>query len=513
MLINPLYLLISSAAVFPVIFHLMRKFGKKEILFPAACLIKDSGVPLKKKFRLRELIQLILRILVIFCTAAAFSRPATKIKFPFSRTISQVAVVADISESVTRSGIYEKEFSGLLDYVSGVCVTGKGQTDFIDEDAFDRSVFCPREIDGSADIPFSLLLCREMGCGEPLLITDRQKISWRGMESLCEDFDAVTFPDSQYVFAVKSVILPEWFLSDDTAYIFLSTNPGFYAGVHSQKTDTVVEAEDGIFLPLFVSSSSDTVLISSTADSLFVILHSKNQIKIFSNNEEIFRRIFSVFPEGKAVKTFFPESASIAFIDESEFLDFTLPGSGEVKVFVFLDDASKLGNYVEVLTGVSSSPLPDKPAVIRQGLTGFLGTTVLYKVLLTPPKDLANSHSVINRFEDGNPALIKCGNNFVFAFSPENSTIFSLKNFPVLLLNLALGSGESHSISPFVPDEERASDYLNDDFASSKSCSLDEMTSLVKKSALFDMSPFLTYILIFLLLAEGFYSFYLGKRN
>ncbi len=515
MFLNPLFLFLSAAAVFPVIFHLMRKFGKKEILFPASCLIPDSGIPMRKKFRLREIIQLILRILVILCIAAAFSRPVTNIKFPFTGTVTKSFLVADISESVVRSGIYDKrpEMEKLLKLVEAVCVTGMGRTQIIAGESFYDILSSPREKDGTADIPLSVLLCREKEAENLFLITDRQKVSWRKMDDLSFFFDCIAYPEKQYLFSVKFPRFPGWAVMGDTSFIFIQTNPGFNINFSYSGIDTFLDAEEGIFLPVHVASAAETLFFRSDAETLFIVIKPIEKVGIFSNNTEIYNRISSVFQRGSVQRVFSPEDAFLVFVDESQKIDFNFNFPENAKKCFFLDDGKKIGNYIESSYKVSVRDSGLSPAVIRQGFQGFLGTVVSSRVSLCTGDVNNLSAHILNRFDDGRPAVIKSSDALIFAFNPGNSTLYLRGDFPLIFLNPLFDDQGCFYLFPFVSQEERNSDFFPDSFSFANEVSLDEMIRRAEKQVLYDMSPFLTFILLLLLIAEGFYSFYLGKNR
>ncbi|MBN1149951.1 BatA domain-containing protein [candidate division WOR-3 bacterium] len=507
MFLNPVLLLLSSAAVFPIIIHLARKYGKKEMVFPASCLIEDCPLPLRKKFKLKRLIQLMLRILIIFSAATAFSMPVLGWRFPFSRTVSNSAVVLDVSESVTRSGIYAFEESKIFDYVSIVCVTGKGETKILNPDSFSEELNSERMGSRTADIPLAYLLCKDKGAKEFFLVSDSQKASWKGMEFLLMKFKAVCFPKTSYLFTIKSIVFPPWSVAGDTAIIFISKETGSDLWISSGDKTEHFLGDAEVFIPVFLEDRSETLTVFSSAETLEITVNSMGTIPVFSNSEEILDRLTCLFPSPIFQRTQSPESADLILLDEGEPLNFYIPFSNDRNMILFLEDGSKLGNYARSNFSVNPVSEISGHSVIREGVLSFLGVIASSHVSI---ENYDNS-SVLSRFENGDPALIKNDNAYVFSFNPSNSTIFQTEQFPLALLNLAFEGKSSFSENPYVPVEERSSGLFDEESLHIQTVSIENLSEKAMESASFDISPFLTYFLFFLVAVEGTYSYFLKR--
>jgi len=76
--LNPLYLLGLAAAGIPIVIHLLTRKRPRRIAFSSVEFLREVNVAQLRRFRLRELLLLILRVLAIAFLALALSRPAFK---------------------------------------------------------------------------------------------------------------------------------------------------------------------------------------------------------------------------------------------------------------------------------------------------------------------------------------------------------------------------------------------------------------------------------------------------
>ena len=76
--LNPLYLLGLAAAAIPIVIHLLTRKRPKRIAFSSVEFLREVNVAQLRRFRLRELLLLLLRVLTIALLALALSRPAFK---------------------------------------------------------------------------------------------------------------------------------------------------------------------------------------------------------------------------------------------------------------------------------------------------------------------------------------------------------------------------------------------------------------------------------------------------
>jgi hypothetical protein len=76
--LNPLYLLGLAAAGIPIVIHLLTRKRPRRIEFSSVEFLREVNVAQLRRFRLRELLLLMLRVLAIAFLALALSRPAFK---------------------------------------------------------------------------------------------------------------------------------------------------------------------------------------------------------------------------------------------------------------------------------------------------------------------------------------------------------------------------------------------------------------------------------------------------
>ena len=76
--LNPLYLLGLAAAAIPIVIHLLTRKRPRRIEFSSVAFLREVNVAQLRRFRLRELLLLALRVLAIAFLTLALSRPALK---------------------------------------------------------------------------------------------------------------------------------------------------------------------------------------------------------------------------------------------------------------------------------------------------------------------------------------------------------------------------------------------------------------------------------------------------
>ncbi|QDU89289.1 hypothetical protein Pla175_26780 [Pirellulimonas nuda] len=107
----PLYLLGMAAVSLPLLFHLIRRTPRGEMLFSSLMFLRPSPPRLTKRSRLDNLLLLLLRGLAIALLALAFARPLfrqTAMVTPEDVGRQRVAVLIDTSASMRRGDLWEQ---------------------------------------------------------------------------------------------------------------------------------------------------------------------------------------------------------------------------------------------------------------------------------------------------------------------------------------------------------------------------------------------------------------------
>jgi hypothetical protein len=110
-LLSPLFLIGLLGISLPILFHLIRRTPKGQLLFSTLMFLEPSPPQITRRSRLENLLLLLLRACILALLALAFSRPfmreATKLgeSKSFSR---RVAIVVDGSASMQQPGVWTK---------------------------------------------------------------------------------------------------------------------------------------------------------------------------------------------------------------------------------------------------------------------------------------------------------------------------------------------------------------------------------------------------------------------
>ncbi len=118
--IKPLFLVGISAAVLPLIFHLIRKMRAKKVQFSSLMFLKAAPKELIKKRWLRDLILLMVRSLILGMFAVAFARPflpSEKIPFVSQVENKSVVILIDNSYSMLYSDYLEQAKNEAVDMI------------------------------------------------------------------------------------------------------------------------------------------------------------------------------------------------------------------------------------------------------------------------------------------------------------------------------------------------------------------------------------------------------------
>ena len=100
----PLFLYLLPAAGLPVLFHLLLKQKKRQILFPTLMFFYRTDPRLHARRRLHEWLLLLMRVLLILCLVLALTRPHFQSAVPVGGKLSMVAVVDNSGSMSDRAG-------------------------------------------------------------------------------------------------------------------------------------------------------------------------------------------------------------------------------------------------------------------------------------------------------------------------------------------------------------------------------------------------------------------------
>ncbi len=109
--INPLYLFALSAALLPVLYHLVRKMQAKKMQFSSLMFLKATPKELVRKRRLRDLLLMAVRAAIFALLALAFARPfipEEHIPLVAGREQESVVLLVDNSYSMQHGGLFDE---------------------------------------------------------------------------------------------------------------------------------------------------------------------------------------------------------------------------------------------------------------------------------------------------------------------------------------------------------------------------------------------------------------------
>lgn len=119
--INPLFLFAASAALLPIIYHLIRKSRAKQIRFSSLLFLRATPKQVIKKRRLRDLLLLIIRCAILGLLALVFARPfipREAVPFMAQPTEKSTVILIDASYSMQLAGLFEEARKLALDRVN-----------------------------------------------------------------------------------------------------------------------------------------------------------------------------------------------------------------------------------------------------------------------------------------------------------------------------------------------------------------------------------------------------------
>ena len=109
--INPIFLFATSAALLPILYHLIRKIRARKVKFSSLLFLIATPKALIKKRRLRDLLLLIIRACILGFLALSFARPfIPREKIPLVSQISDksVVILLDNSYSMQYGNLFER---------------------------------------------------------------------------------------------------------------------------------------------------------------------------------------------------------------------------------------------------------------------------------------------------------------------------------------------------------------------------------------------------------------------
>lgn len=133
--LTPLYMLGGLAVALPILFHLIRRQPKGEVIFSSLMFLQPTPPRLTRRSRLENIAILIARALALLFLAAAFSRPffsQNETAVRESGGTRQVLLI-DTSASMQRTGVWQSAVDRSLEFIDAL-----KPTDQIAVVAFDR---------------------------------------------------------------------------------------------------------------------------------------------------------------------------------------------------------------------------------------------------------------------------------------------------------------------------------------------------------------------------------------
>jgi hypothetical protein len=108
--INPIFLFAASAALLPVIYHLIRKMRARKVKFSSLLFLKATPKEMIRKRRLQDLILLVVRCCILGLLALAFARP-----FIPEEAIPLISREENRSTVILLDNSYSMQFADLFD--------------------------------------------------------------------------------------------------------------------------------------------------------------------------------------------------------------------------------------------------------------------------------------------------------------------------------------------------------------------------------------------------------------
>ena len=108
--INPIFLFAASAALLPILYHLIRKIRARKVKFSSLLFLKATPKALIRKRRLRDLLLLVVRALILGLLALAFARP-----FIPRESIPLISQVQDKSVVILLDNSYSMQYRNFFE--------------------------------------------------------------------------------------------------------------------------------------------------------------------------------------------------------------------------------------------------------------------------------------------------------------------------------------------------------------------------------------------------------------
>ncbi|TWU02408.1 BatA domain-containing protein [Stieleria varia] len=149
-LLTPLYLLGALAIGLPILFHLIRRRPKGEVVFSSLMFLQPTPPRLTRRSRLENLPLLIARALALLLLAAAFSRPFFRqtTSTETDRVGKRIVVLVDTSASMRRAGVWQNAMDRATETIDSL-----DAADQIAVIAFDRQPRPVITLADSAELP------------------------------------------------------------------------------------------------------------------------------------------------------------------------------------------------------------------------------------------------------------------------------------------------------------------------------------------------------------------------
>jgi hypothetical protein len=203
-LLAPLFLLGALAVAIPVLVHLVHKERKEPLAFPSLMFLRRVPFRSARRQRIRYWLLFLMRSLALILIAAAFARPWLKKTDAATGTHAggkDIVLMIDRSYSMSARGVWDRAQRAAANVLAGaaandrVAVIGFGeQAELLArlDEPRARAQLALQTVEPSRDVTryapaFKLAgnaLGRARGSAEIVVITDRQRSGWRGVEQV-----------------------------------------------------------------------------------------------------------------------------------------------------------------------------------------------------------------------------------------------------------------------------------------------------------------------------------------
>jgi len=497
----PLNLLLSVAVSIPIIIHLRRKFHRKEIIFPAAFLLVDKKIKKSKILRFHNIIQLIIRILIILILTLIFSGIFLKNNFPFSKIYSDNTLVVDVSPSMEIEKNIEK-FKPLEDIsslFSKILIVGDKNCLEIENDSFFSYLEnYSLENKVSANIMVPVLYSQENN--NFFIFSDNQDIFWNNYNNNYNNIFSINSHIQGKKFALKNIISPSWWFSGDSVFFLVEVFDSTSLKVKYENYEETYPIKDKTFISIFLKNDTlkNEILFIFPGDTIIVDIESNNNFSFYSNDLEILNSIVNLIPDSIYSISLLPESANFIFISENKQLPNLDKISDNSKIFIFLEDGKKLSSFLFNNYRIIVENRVDSALKISFGINQLKGVWAWnINKIISESENLSN-------FENSYPALINNKNLYVFPFCYDNSTLKWHWGFIELIYQEMFNNLSEPRINPDISIEERSNIYYNSlDSFNILSLNIDQVKKTALENIYFDNKRFLLIILLVLILLDG----------